>query len=111
MTKKAFLVLADGTVYQGYSFGADVDTYGEVVFNTSMTGYQEMLTDPSYAGQIVIPTYPLIGNYGLNAEDVEAGRIFLAGFVVREDCPTPSNWRSQSLSAFRLSLRVSKLPR
>ena len=84
MTKKAILVLADGTVYQGYSFGADVDTYGEVVFNTSMTGYQEMLTDPSYAGQIVIPTYPLIGNYGTSSEDIESSRIQVRGFVVRK---------------------------
>lgn len=92
MTKKAFLILADGTVYQGYSFGADVDTYGEVVFNTSMTGYQEMLTDPSYAGQIVIPTYPLIGNYGTSSEDIESGRIQVRGFVVREECLQPNHY-------------------
>jgi carbamoyl-phosphate synthase small subunit len=65
MTKRAILVLQDGTLYEGYSFGADTDCYGEVVFNTSMIGYQEILTDPSYAGQIVLPTYPLIGNYGV----------------------------------------------
>ena len=66
MAKKVILVLEDGSVYEGYSFGAEASAYGEVVFNTSMMGYQEMLTDPSYAGQIVVPTYPLIGNYGIN---------------------------------------------
>ncbi len=75
MSKEGILVLADGSVYEGQCFGAETDAYGEVVFNTSMTGYQEMLTDPSYAGQIVVPTYPLIGNYGINTEDVESGRI------------------------------------
>ncbi len=94
MTKKAFLVLEDGSVYQGYCFGAEGRASGEVVFNTSMTGYQEMLTDPSYAGQIVIPAYPLIGNYGVNAEDFESEKIQVAGFVVREDCPKPSHWQS-----------------
>jgi len=96
VVKKAFLVLEDGSVYQGYSFGADTSAYGEVVFNTSMTGYQEMLTDPSYAGQIVVPTYPMIGNYGINSEDIESRRIQVAGFVVREECPQPSHWRSSS---------------
>ncbi|MBE0415466.1 MAG: glutamine-hydrolyzing carbamoyl-phosphate synthase small subunit [Dehalococcoidia bacterium] len=96
MTKKAILVLEDGSVYEGYSFGADASAYGEVVFNTSMTGYQEMLTDPSYAGQIVVPTYPIIGNYGINAEDFESNRIQVAGFVVREECPFPSHWHSSS---------------
>ena len=71
MTKRAILLLADGSMYEGLSFGADTDAFGEVVFNTSMTGYQEMLTDPSYAGQIVVPTYPLIGNYGINDCDME----------------------------------------
>ncbi len=93
---QAVLALADGRVFSGWSLGATGETLGEVVFNTSLMGYQEVLTDPSYRGQIVTMTYPLIGNYGLNAEDVEAGRIALAGFVVREDCPTPSNWRSRS---------------
>ena len=73
--KRAILVLADGSIYEGFSFGADTDAYGEVVFNTSMVGYQEMLTDPSYAGQILVPTYPLIGNYGTNNEDNESRRI------------------------------------
>lgn len=94
MAKKAILVLEDGSVYEGYSFGAEGTTYGEVVFNTSMTGYQEMLTDPSYAGQIVVPTYPLIGNYGINAEDIESRKIQVKGFVVREDCHEPSHWQS-----------------
>jgi carbamoyl-phosphate synthase small subunit len=92
MSKKAILVLADGSVYTGHSFGGEADAYGEVVFNTSMTGYQEMLTDPSYAGQIVIPTYPLIGNYGINSEDAESSRIQVRGFVVREACPDPSHF-------------------
>ena len=93
---KAMLTLADGRVFSGWSVGATGETLGEVVFNTSLMGYQEVLTDPSYRGQIVTMTYPLIGNYGLNAEDVEARRIVLAGFVVRENCPTPSNWRSRT---------------
>ena len=92
MTKKAILVLEDGSVYHGYSFGAEADSYGEVVFNTSMTGYQEMLTDPSYAGQIVVPTYPLIGNYGTNEQDFESNRIQVRGFVVREECLEPSHY-------------------
>ncbi|MFH1003099.1 MAG: glutamine-hydrolyzing carbamoyl-phosphate synthase small subunit, partial [Chloroflexota bacterium] len=94
MTAKGRLVLADGTVYEGYRFGAEVDGYGEVVFNTSMIGYQEMLTDPSYAGQIVVPTYPLIGNYGINNEDAESARIQVRGFVVREECLEPSHYLS-----------------
>ncbi len=93
---KAILTLADGRVFSGWSVGATGEALGEVVFNTSLMGYQEVLTDPSYRGQIVTMTYPLIGNYGFNPEDVEASRIFLAGFVMREDCPTPSNWRCRS---------------
>src|SRR3990172_216106 len=92
MAKKAKLVLADGSVYEGYAFGAEADTYGEVVFNTSMIGYQEMLTDPSYAGQIVMPTYPLIGNYGTNGQDSESKKIRVQGFVVREECLEPSHY-------------------
>ncbi len=95
MTKRAILLLQDGSIYEGQSFGADCDAVGEVVFNTSMTGYQEMLTDPSYAGQIVIPTYPLIGNYGINDEDIESSRIQVKGFVVRENCPEPSHYLNQ----------------
>ena len=95
MSKKALLVLEDGSVHQGYSFGAEVDAFGEVVFCTSMIGYQEMLTDPSYAGQILVPTYPLIGNYGINEQDFESARIQVRGFVVREECPEPSHHLSQ----------------
>jgi carbamoyl-phosphate synthase small subunit len=94
MKKQAFLVLADGSSYEGFSFGGDADTFGEVVFNTSMMGYQEMLTDPSYAGQILIPTYPLVGNYGINEQDNETSRIQVRGFVVREECLEPSNYQS-----------------
>ncbi|MCX5998996.1 MAG: glutamine-hydrolyzing carbamoyl-phosphate synthase small subunit [Chloroflexi bacterium] len=101
MSKKAFLVLEDRSFYEGYSFGAATFAHGEVVFNTSMTGYQEMLTDPSYAGQILLPTYPLIGNYGINRDDFESRRIQVRGFVVREECREPSHWRSTaSLHSF-----------
>lgn len=91
----AFLVLSDGTVYEGRSFGAEAPAFGEVVFATSMTGYQEMLTDPSFAGQIVVPTYPLQGNYGINGTDVESRRIQAAGFVVREHSTTPSHYDAE----------------
>jgi carbamoyl-phosphate synthase small subunit len=94
MAKKAYLVLADGSWYEGQTFGAEVFSYGEVVFNTSMIGYQEILTDPSYAGQIVLPTYPLIGNYGINRDDVESRKIQVRGFVVREICSLPSHYLS-----------------
>lgn len=92
----AYLVLEDGSVFEGASVGAEGHTVGELVFNTGMTGYQEVLTDPSYAGQIVVITYPLVGNYGLNAEDSESRRVQVAGFVVREACDSPSNWRARS---------------
>jgi carbamoyl-phosphate synthase small subunit len=88
------LALEDGTVYTGRSFGAGGEQWGEVVFNTGMTGYQEVLTDPSYCGQIVVMTYPLIGNYGTAREDDESRKSFVRGFVVREDCRHPSNWRA-----------------
>src|SRR3990170_7507168 len=93
-TRKALLVLEDGAVFEGYAFGAPKTSVGEVVFNTSMTGYQEILTDPSYAGQMVVLTYPLIGNYGVNAEDVESRQIQPSALIVREVCFKPSNWRS-----------------
>jgi carbamoyl-phosphate synthase small subunit len=93
MRKKALLILEDGSAYEGYSFGAETTTHGEVVFDTAMAGYQEMLTDPSFAGQIVVPTYPLIGNYGINEMDVESREIQVRGFVVREYCTTPSHWQ------------------
>ncbi len=90
----AILVLEDGRSFEGVSFGADGETFGEMVFNTSMSGYQEILTDPSYAGQIVAMTYPLIGNYGVNEEDVESRRPWVEGFVVREASRIRSNFRS-----------------
>lgn len=91
---KAILALEDGSVFHGEGFGACASASGEVCFNTSMTGYQEILTDPSYKGQIVTMTYPLIGNYGVNAVDVESWRPHVAGFVVREVSPVVSNWRA-----------------
>lgn len=98
---KALLVLEDGTVFAGDSLGAQGRTSGEVVFNTGMTGYQEILTDPSYAGQIVTLTYPLIGNYGINPQDIESRRIQVEGFVVRNVEDVPSNWRAeQSLDSY-----------
>src|SRR6516165_7822042 len=92
----AKLALEDGTVYTGRGFGARGERSGEVVFNTSMTGYQEVLTDPSYHGQVVTMTYPLIGNYGINDEDRESPRPQVEGFVVRELTRVPSNFRSQA---------------
>ena len=107
MSKKAILVLEDGSVYEGRSFGAETTTYGEVVFDTSMTGYQEMLTDPSFAGQILIPTYPLIGNYGINEFDFESGQIQVRGLVVREYCSQPSHWQStRTLHEFLLAYGI-----
>ncbi|MDD4700173.1 MAG: carbamoyl phosphate synthase small subunit, partial [Oscillospiraceae bacterium] len=90
---KAYLVFEDGEILEGKSFGAVGETIGEVVFNTSMTGYQEILTDPSYCGQIVTMTYPLIGNYGVNSQDNEAIKSYVRGFIVRENCENPSNFR------------------
>ena len=92
--KPAVIALEDGTIFKGTSFGAEGEVIGEVVFNTGMTGYQEVLTDPSYCGQIVTMTYPLIGNYGVNHEDIESTKPQVKGFIVREVCKTPSNWRS-----------------
>lgn len=92
---KAYLCLADGRIFPGRSIGLAGDTVGEVVFNTSMTGYQEILTDPSYAGQIIVLTYPLIGNYGVNKQDVESPTIRARGFVVKELCQQPSNFRAE----------------
>ncbi|MBI5143923.1 MAG: glutamine-hydrolyzing carbamoyl-phosphate synthase small subunit [Candidatus Omnitrophica bacterium] len=98
---EAILALEDGRIFRGNSFGANVERCGEVVFNTSMAGYQEILTDPSYKGQIVTMTYPLIGNYGINDEDVESRHPFVEGFVVKEYSKIASNWRSRkSLSDY-----------
>jgi carbamoyl-phosphate synthase small subunit len=92
---KATLALEDGAIYEGKAFGATGEAFGEIVFNTSMTGYQEILTDPSYVGQICVMTYPLIGNYGIVAEDFESGAVQAEGFVVREYTDAYSNWRAQ----------------
>ena len=107
MTKRAILVLEDGSVYEGFSFGAESGAHGEVVFNTSMVGYQEMLTDPSYAGQIVVPTYPLIGNYGINEHDFESKKIQVRGFVVREECLEPNHYlNGETLDEFLKEYRI-----
>ncbi len=95
MAAKALLVLEDGTTFAGQAFGAAGRSHGEVVFATAMTGYQEMLTDPSFAGQVLVLTYPLAGNYGINGEDVESKRIQVRGLVVHEQCEKPSHWRSE----------------
>ena len=110
----AYLVLQDGSVFQGRAFGAPIGTngpaVGEVVFNTSMTGYQEMLTDPSYAGQIVMPTFPLVGNYGINDGDVESRKVQVAGFVVREEWHEPSHYDSaHTLDQYLVSQGVTGL--
>ena len=103
----AMLVLADGTVFRGISIGAPGQTVGEVVFNTSMTGYQEILTDPSYTKQIVTLTYPHIGNTGVNAEDVESGQVYASGLIIRDLPLVHSNWRSeQSLSEYLVANNV-----
>src|SRR5258708_17992750 len=94
-SKSGILALEDGRVWRGRSWGATGESTGEMVFNTSMTGYQEVLTDPSYAGQIVCMTYPLIGNYGVNTEDGESSRPWVEGFVAREFSRMASNWRSE----------------
>jgi carbamoyl-phosphate synthase small subunit len=105
--QKAILALEDGTTFEGWSFGFLGEKTGEVVFNTSMTGYQEILTDPSYKGQIVIMTYPLIGNYGINGEDIESQDPRVEGFIVKENSPIFSNWRgSNSLSDYLIRHRI-----
>ncbi len=103
-TEKAVLALSDGKIFEGISFGAKGETSGEIVFNTSIAGYQEILTDPSYKGQIVNMTYPLIGNYGICAEDHESVKPYIEGFIIKELSPFPSNWRSNmSLDEFLIS--------
>ena len=105
--KRAILALEDGTVFHGISFGAAITQTGEICFNTSMTGYQEILTDPSYRGQIVTMTCPQIGNYGVNADDAESSAVHVRGFVIEELCEVPSNWRSkQSLQDYLLDAGV-----
>jgi carbamoyl-phosphate synthase small subunit len=104
---KAILALEDGTVFEGRSFGFCGEKPGELVFNTSMTGYQEILTDPSYKGQIVIMTYPLIGNYGINDEDVESQTPKVEGFIIKENCSIFSNWRGDKpLSDYLVHHRI-----
>ena len=93
--REAILALADGRIFRGRAFGAIGETVGEVVFNTAMTGYQEVLTDPSYKGQMVCMTYPEIGNVGINADDAESAGVHVEGFVVKDYRPRPSNWRSE----------------
>jgi len=95
MSRPALLALADGRTFSGRSFGAEGEAEGEIVFNTSMSGYQEVITDPSYCGQMVVMTYPLIGNYGVNQEDFESARPYLKGFIIKELSGIASNWRSQ----------------
>ncbi|MEZ0390184.1 MAG: carbamoyl-phosphate synthase domain-containing protein, partial [Verrucomicrobium sp.] len=98
---KAILALEDGRYFEGEAFGAPVTHTGEICFNTSMSGYQEVLTDPSYRGQMVAMTYPLIGNYGVNSLDAESDQPHVRGFIIEELCETPSNWRSeQSLDGY-----------
>src|SRR5687768_751124 len=92
---EAVLVLEDGTHYKGWRFGAGTDAVGEVVFNTAMAGYQEILGDPSYAGQIVVMTYPMIGNYGIAPEDFESQKIYCAGLIVKQPSRIASNWRHE----------------
>src|SRR3989344_2163882 len=107
---KAILALESGEVFLGESFGAQVERLGEVVFNTSMTGYQEILTDPSYKGQIVVMTEPHIGNVGVNSEDQESRQIFCEGLVVREASPLASSWRArEDLSSLLVSRRIPAL--
>jgi len=101
MDMNAYLLLADGTVFAGKSLGCTGLTVGEVVFATGMVGFEETLTDPSYYGQIITQTYPLIGNYGMNGSDMESEKVWARGYIVREACTTPSNWRSETtLDAF-----------
>ncbi|MDA3846947.1 MAG: glutamine-hydrolyzing carbamoyl-phosphate synthase small subunit [Vallitaleaceae bacterium] len=105
---KAYIILEDGSIFEGESFGSDKTTYGEIVFNTSMTGYQEILTDPSYAGQIVTMTYPLIGNYGINDTDFESDKVHLSGFIVKEYAVVPNHW--QSVKTIDAYLKENDIP-
>src|SRR5205809_7797243 len=108
---QAILALEDGRVFRGKGYGAKGECYGEVVFNTSITGYQEIFTDPSYCGQIVVLTNPEIGNYGTNPEDNEATRPYIEGLVVREFSRVSSNWRSQQVAEEYLEqVKIPPLP-
>ena len=104
---KGIIALEDGTIFEGESFGAPGESIGEIVFNTSLTGYQEVLTDPSYSSQIVTMTYPLIGNYGINHTDIESSRVQVSGFVVKEACDYPSNFTScKTISQYLIKMIV-----
>ena len=92
--KRAYVLLEDGTLFKGFNFGVEGTSTGEIVFTTGMTGYQEVLTDPSYYGQIVLQTYPLIGNYGVNNDDMESVKSWVSGYIVKEWCEEPSNFRT-----------------
>ena len=106
--KEAVLALEDGLIFRGYSFGAEEEAYGEIVFNTSMTGYQEIITDPSYKGQMVCMTYPLIGNYGVNLEDAESVKPFVEGFIIKELSRIYSSWRAnEDLGSYLKKHRVA----
>src|SRR5574344_813658 len=106
-SEKAYLLLADGTVLEGQSLGAKGTVIGEVVFTTGMTAYQETLTDPSYYGQIVTQTFPLVGNYGINDEDFESTKSYVSGYIVREWCNAPSNFRCQgNLNDFLINQNI-----
>jgi len=105
---KAYIILEDGSIFEGESFGANKTIYGEIVFNTGMTGYQEILTDPSYAGQIVTMTYPLIGNYGINDMDFESNHVHLSGFIVKEYATVPNHW--QSVKTIDTYLKENDIP-
>ncbi|HRX15916.1 MAG TPA: glutamine-hydrolyzing carbamoyl-phosphate synthase small subunit [Spirochaetota bacterium] len=110
MAKKGYLILEDGFELEGYSFGYEGENLGEIVFNTSMSGYQEILTDPSYCGQIVTMTYPMIGNYGVNSEDVESSKVQVAGFIVKEYSKNYSNFRAdKSLSEYLIENKIPAL--
>ena len=105
--KKAILFLEDGLFFVGKSLGSQGETFGEVCFNTGMTGYQEILTDPSYADQMIVMSSPHIGNYGTNNEDTESQKIYARGFIIKNDSLEPSNWRSeQPLTSFLLKHNI-----
>ena len=105
--KPAKLILSNGKIFQGFAFGKIGTTLGEVCFNTGMTGYQEILTDPSYCGQLVTMTYPHIGNYGINNDDIESNKIQVSGFIIKEDSPIYSNYRAtDSLSNYLIKNNI-----
>ena len=104
----AKLILENGKIFNGFSLGYVGDSLGEVCFNTGMTGYQEILTDPSYCQQLITMTYPHIGNYGTNKTDTESNQIYASGFIVKEACDMPSNYRSEAVSYTHLTLPTNR---